>query len=239
MLNHLAMLSFIIPAWNEEDLIGSTIESIQNATEPLEYPYEIIVADDASDDNTAKIASSLGAQVIPCNNRQIAATRNIGARASKGKYLVFVDADTIVTPSVVRETLEAFNGGVVSGGSFPDIQGTIPLLARIILPPLRWSFRFLGLAAGAYLFCTREAFDAVDGFDENFFACEEVVISKQLKKHGPFRTLRSRVITSGRKLRTHSTIEHVKTILAMILPFNRGLKKRHTIWYGDRRPDIE
>ena len=43
------MVSFIIPAWNEQDLIGRTIESIHAAAAPLDYPYEIIVADDASD----------------------------------------------------------------------------------------------------------------------------------------------------------------------------------------------
>lgn len=233
------MLSFVIPAWNEQELIGHTIKSIHKATLPLDYPYEIVVADDASDDQTVVIAESLGARVVPCNNRQIAATRNVGARASTGKYLVFVDADTFVPPEVVSETLEAFRGGAVSGGSFPIVEGKKPIIAHIIIPLIRVSFRLFGLAAGAYLFCTREAFEAVGGFDENFFASEEVVLSRSLHKHGRFCTIRSRVITSGRKFRTYSTLEHLVTFTKMIIPFNRGLQKRHDLWYGERRSDRE
>ena len=55
-------LSFIVPAWNEEALIGATIASIQSSSSSFEY--EIIVADDASDDRTSEIAKEMGAIVV-------------------------------------------------------------------------------------------------------------------------------------------------------------------------------
>ena len=226
-------LSFVIPAWNEEELIAQTIESIHTASTGLEY--EIVVANDASDDRTAEIAESLGATVVQCNNRQIGLTRNDGAAAAKGEWLVFVDADTIVTESVVLETIEAFDGGAIAGTSFPTFEESAPLLARILTPMLRISFRVLRLAAGAYLFCTREAFEAVGGFDKKFFAAEEVHLSKSLHKLGSFKTVNTQVVTSGRKFRSHSSLEMLITLLMVSIPGVRGIRKRPNLWYGERK----
>ena len=230
------MLSFIIPAWNEEELIGQTIESIHSAATDLEY--EIIVANDASDDQTAEIAESMGATVVHCNNRQIGLTRNDGAGAATGEWLVFVDADTLVTAEVVRETIDAFNSGAISGTSFPMFDEEIPFTARVLTPVLRVSFRVLRLAAGAYLFCTKEAFDAVGGFDKKFFAAEEVHLSKSLHKQGPFKTITSRVVTSGRKFRTFSSVGMLVTMVMINIPGVRGIRKRPKLWYGERKKQI-
>ena len=226
------MLSFIIPAWNEEELIGQTIESIHAAATDLEY--EIIVANDASDDRTAEIAESMGATVVHCNNRQIGLSRNDGAKASSGNWIVFVDADTLVSTDVVRETIDAFNSGAISGTSFPMFDEEIPFTARVLTPVLRVSFRVLRLAAGAYLFCSKEAFDAVGGFDKKFFAAEEVHLSKSLHKQGPFKTINSRVVTSGRKFRMFSSVVMLTTLVMMAIPGVRGIRKRPKLWYGER-----
>src|SRR5262249_51904043 len=74
------MLSFIVPAYNEQLLIGRTLGALHAAAGALREPYEVIVADDASTDETAAIAHAHGAQVVSVNHRQIAATRNAGAR---------------------------------------------------------------------------------------------------------------------------------------------------------------
>ena len=230
------MLSFIIPAWNEEELIGQTIESIHSAATDLEY--EIIVANDASDDQTAEIAESMGSTVVHCNNRQIGLTRNDGARVATGEWLVFVDADTLVTSGVVRETIDAFNSGSISGTSFPMFDEEIPFTARVLTPVLRVSFRVLRFAAGAYMFCTKEAFDAVGGFDKKFFAAEEVHLSKSLHKQGPFKTINSRVVTSGRKFRMFSSVVMLTTLVMMAIPGVRGIRKRPKLWYGERKKQI-
>ncbi len=231
------MLSFIIPAWNEERLIERTIRSIQTAAEATGVDYEIVMADDASDDRTGEIAAALGACVVRCENRQIAATRNAGARASRGDRLVFVDADTFVPPEVVQQTVRAFETGAVAGTSFPRFDGRIPLYARLLLGVLRPLFHMLRLASGAYLFCTRAAFDRVGGFDESYFAAEEAILARRLHRCGRFQTVRGRIVTSGRKIRTFTALEILKTCLSIARPTRSALRTRHDIWYTDRRND--
>ena len=228
-------LSFVIPAWNEEKLIGATIESIQNSSKNFEY--EIIVADDASDDRTPQIAKECGAKVVTCNNRQIGPTRNDGAAVATGDILIFVDADTIVYKNVVVETVEAIRNGAVAGGSFPQFEGKVKFLAIVLTPLIRVIFRILRLAAGAYLFCTRDSFKKAGCFDPKFFAAEEVHLSNSLHKYGKFKTIKSRVITSGRKFRTHSTLEILITLLLVSIPGVRHIKKRKNLWYGERKQE--
>jgi len=226
-------LSFVIPAWNEEVLIAATIQSIQESSQ--QYEHEIIVADDASDDRTPEIAKELGVQVVSCNNRQIGPTRNDGAAVATGEILIFVDADTIVSEAVVRETVEAIKSGAVAGGSFPTFEGHMPILAKVLTPMLRMMFRILRVAAGAYMFCTADSFKKAGGFDQKFFAAEEVHLSNKLHKFGEYKTIKSRVVTSGRKFRTHSSFEIMTTLLLVSIPGIRNIKKRKNLWYGPRK----
>lgn len=226
-------LSFIIPAWNEEVLIGATIASLHLASEDFEY--EIIVANDGSEDRTADIASELGAKVVHCMNRQIGPTRNDGAKAATGDVYIFVDADTVVSKKVVGETVEAIHNGAVAGGSFPIFEGELPLFAKVLTPILRITFKMLRVAAGAYLFCTRESFEKAGGFDPKFFAAEEVHLSNKLHEFGKYKTIKSRVVTSGRKFRTHSSLHIMATLVLVSIPGIRNVKKRKNLWYGPRK----
>ena len=110
------MVSFIIPAHNEEALLGRTLASVHAAARALGEPYEVVVADDASTDRTGAVAREQGARVVAVNRRQIAAARNAGARAAAGGLLVFVDADTVVTPRVVRAAARALSRGRSAAG---------------------------------------------------------------------------------------------------------------------------
>ncbi len=229
------LISFIIPAWNEEDYIGTTIESIQCAAS--HYAHEIVVVNDHSDDRTASIARALGVQVIDVNHRHIAATRNSGAAIAKGTYLVFVDADTVVSKEVVDETVVVLQNGYVAGSSFPTFDGKLPFLAKVLTPIVKYLFLFLRYGAGAYIFCTKDAFESAGGFNEKFFAAEEVHLSKALHKEGKFKTLKSHVLTSGRKFRTHSAMHIVSTLFLVSIPGVRSINRRKALWYGERRED--
>src|ERR1700688_3756422 len=89
------LISFIVPAYDEEILLGATLDALHEAGRSLNEPYEVVVADDASTDRTASIAERHGARVVRVAHRQIAATRNSGARAAIRELFIFVDADTI------------------------------------------------------------------------------------------------------------------------------------------------
>lgn len=233
------MISFIVPAYNEERLIGSTLASLNAAGRAIGEPYEVIVADDASTDRTAAIAHEEGARLVHVAHRQIAATRNSGARSAAGDYFFFVDADTVVNETVVRAALQALRAGAVGGGAAVAFEGQVPVYARLALPILVQAFRVARLAAGCFLFCSRNAFMAVGGFDEAFYGAEELVMSSALKRHGEFVILRHAVVTSGRKLRTHSASEVLLLLGRLALRGTGAIKQRQgmELWYGKRRDD--
>ena len=235
------MLSFVVPAYNEELLIGRTLAALSEAGAALGEPFEIVVADDASTDRTAAIAREHGARVVPVRHRQIAATRNAGARAATGEWLVFVDADTVVTNAVVHGALEAMRAGAAGGGAAFRFDGRVPLLGHVMVRIAVPLYRALGLASGCFLFCTRRAFETVGGFDERLFAAEEAAMSRALHGAGRFVVLRESVTTSGRRLRTYSARELLGLLARLALSGGKGLRTREgkELWYGERRPDPE
>ena len=88
-LRVLPMISFIVPAHNEEAWIDRCLSAIWNALRTVDTACEVIVVDDASTDATAAIARHNEAKVIPVAHRQISATRNAGARETRGDVLFF------------------------------------------------------------------------------------------------------------------------------------------------------
>jgi glycosyltransferase involved in cell wall biosynthesis len=235
------LISFVIPAWNEESVLGPTLEALAVAARPLDLPSEVIVADDGSTDRTTEIARKHGARVVSVQHRQISATRNAGAREARGDLLIFIDADTIVTPQAVCAAVEAVRTGAVGGGCAIRYSGRLPAYLRVFIPIEVWFAQKARMAFGCFLFCTREAFDAVGGFDSTIYATEEVAMSLALHRQGRFVCLRECVSTSGRKLRTHSTVEWLIQIYRITFARQRYIRDRNAmgVWYGDRRPDPE
>ena len=234
------MISFIVPAHNEERLLGRTLEAIHTAARETASRYELIVVDDASTDRTASIAEGAGARVVHGEWRQIARVRNAGAAVATGDTLIFVDADTIVPVATLRATTAAVDRGAVGGGASVYIDGALPLWVRLVMPPFRLSFRMCRLAAGCYVFSRRADFLAVGGFDERLYAAEELALSRALGNRGRFVVLREPVSTSGRKARTHSAWELVRVLLEFLVRGTRVIKKRDglDLWYGERRDDL-
>jgi glycosyltransferase involved in cell wall biosynthesis len=233
------MVSFVIPAYNEEALLGRTLAALNDAAEAAGEPYEVVVVDDASTDRTVAVARECGARVVSVNRRQIAATRNAGAREALGEIIVFVDADTVVTAGAVRAAIGAMRAGAVGGGCRVRFDGRLPLYGRLMEAVADPVYRALGLASGCFLFCTREAFRSVGGFDEGLFAAEEGAMSRALRRRGRFVVLREAVTTSGRKFRAHSSREVLGLLARLALSGPRSLRRRDglEIWYGERRTD--
>jgi len=232
------MLSFIVPAYNEELELPRSLAAIRLAADPSQQPYEIIVVDDASTDATAQIAKSAGAVVVPVNYRQIAAARNAGAREAKGDIFIFVDADTFISPGHVAGVRAALAAGYAGGGARMTTDGPVPLWGRVFVHVFSaFYFTAANLGAGAFLFTTRKNFEAVGGFDKRLFAGEEVFFSQALKKLGRFRLLADPVVTSGRKLRMHSARHILGRSVGLILRGKRGVKSRDKLdlWYDGRR----
>lgn len=237
------MLSIIIPAHDEERLIGGTLRALQEACAAVQAQYqeefEFIVVDDASSDGTAAAAAALGARVERVALRRISSVRNAGARVAQGENLVFVDADTLVPPATLLAAVAALRGGAVGGGAAIRFDRPIPLYARMLTPLAALTYRLAGIASGCFTFCRREAFQAVGGYNERLVAGEEAALSKALKREGRLAILREPVVTSGRKLRAYSAGEILSLMARLALRPRRTAQdpSRWGILYGPRRAD--
>ena len=232
------MISFIIPAHNEEALLVDTLRILRVSATELGggQPFEIIVVDDASTDATAEIARSSGARVETIDRRQIAATRNAGAKVARGDLLIFVDADTHVSAETLRQALAAVRDGAVGGGARFRFESG-PRWAHVMGAIVGTVMRMLSWAAGCFIFARRVDFDAVGGFDERYFATEEIVLSRALKRRGRMVIVPAPVVTSGRKALLHGPGELWRLTIAFLRE-GRGVVKRREglhFWYDGRR----
>lgn len=231
------MISFVIPAYNEEALLGRTIEALFESARALAKPFEVIVVDDASTDRTAEIAQSSGARVVSVAVRQIAAARNAGARAAQGERLFFLDADTILPIGTLRAAWEAFESGAVGGGAAVEMDREISRAARLLVGFWNFLSRRMRWAAGCFIFTWRFDFQAVGGFDESYFAGEEIYLSRALQKRGRFVILPSSVLTSGRKERLYPVKQQLRILWRVLTSGGRALRNRAAldVWYDGKR----
>lgn len=235
-------VSFIIPAHNEESVLDATLERLfLSARDCLgEGRFEVIVVDDASTDGTAAIARRHGATVVAVNLRQIAAARNAGARQATGDVFIFVDADTLVPEATLSAAFDAIAHGAIGGGAAVQFDENVPLFAKLLTQVLVWVFIKFRFAAGCFIFCRRAAFETIGGFDERFFASEEIWISKAFKRRGRFVMITPPVITSGRKVRMHGVINLLWLMLRVGIKGQKAVQRREglELWYDGRRETV-
>jgi glycosyltransferase involved in cell wall biosynthesis len=241
-MNPSAMISFIVPAHNEQACLGRTLQAIRESARIVGEPFEIIVVDDASTDASAQIARQHQACVVSVNHRQIAATRNSGARASKGELLFFVDADRTVNSRAVASALQAMEQGAVGGGgmTWVGMNESIPLYARLLLVLLCFVPKLVGFTGGAFMFCTRAAFEATGGFSERLYWGEEGGFALALKRQGRFFVPWQHVLTSGRRLRSMSGGQLLMGGVRMMFSPVKFLTQRslvQKVWYDSNRTD--
>ena len=98
-----------------------------------------------------------------------------------------------------------------------------------------WILRVAKWAAGCFLFVRHDVFELAGGFDERYFASEEIHLSRAVKKHGRFVILPEDVITSGRKARLFGGRAVFIQFLAALWPSTLRRRDRLGLWYGDKR----
>ncbi len=199
----------IIPAYNEEAFLPGTLKVAREAMGSLGDAFgrgELIVVDNASADRTAEFAREGGAdRVVFEEHHQIARARNTGAAATDARWIIFLDADTLLTPTLLRDALSALaSGRIVGGGARLMMDREVSLIVAAIVRFWDAVSRFRRLAAGSFFFVRHDAFDAVGGFDEAIYAGEEVWLARRLKAWAKrekmeFVVLLERIVTSSRK----------------------------------------
>jgi glycosyltransferase involved in cell wall biosynthesis len=236
-----ALVSIIIPARNEELYIGRTLEALFVAARNLETAggrAETIVVDNASTDATADRAGEFPVTVVREETRRIASVRNAGARAARGEFLVFLDADSRPSPNALVRIAETLSSGRYAGGGVKIRPEKWNLGVLVVYGGLPLVTRILGVSAGM-LFSTREAFDAVGGFDERLYAAEDLELAIALKRHAricgkKFANLSDVYITTSiRKLHKSTIREHL--IFPWYLVNKQAVRRRENcrLWYND------
>lgn len=237
--------SVIVPAYNEAEELPATLAAIRKSMAATAAAGECIVVDNNSDDNTAAVASEHGADTVvyePIN--QIARARNTGAAQSKGRYLFFIDADTRIEPELLVEALTRLESGTcVGGGAVIQFEGEVSFIGQRCINVWKRISKFTSTAAGSFIFCRREAFDAIGGFDESLYASEEVRFSRLVRKWGKSRGLPFQILehapamTSARKLKWYSGAQILGWVgLMIIMPLAVRSRRLCGFWYKRPQP---
>jgi len=176
-------ISLIIPAYNEQELLPRLLDSVDAARAAYGGALEVIVADNASTDATAELARRRGCRVVTVAKRAIAAARNGGAAAARGEIVAFTDADGRIHPRTFLAIDAQLTSGRIIGGATgglferwsPGLAVTFGLFA-----PIAWA---TGLDTGV-VFCFRDDFERVGGYDESLLFAEDVAFLLALRRHG-------------------------------------------------------
>ena len=165
------MVSVIIPCYNQAHFLGEALESVSGQTYPH---YEIIVVDDGSTDDTRKVASSFaGGRCLSQTHHGLAAARNAGLEASRGSYVVFLDADDRLLPNALEDGINALDSHptcafayghvklIASDGSSLPSPQQVGLEGDHYLELLRRNYIW---TPGAVIY-RRAVFDSVAGFN--------------------------------------------------------------------------
>jgi glycosyltransferase involved in cell wall biosynthesis len=185
------MLSIVIPTFNEEEYLPRLLDSIKNQTY---RDYEVIVADNFSEDQTRAIAESFGALVVAGGNHP-GKGRNRGAEVAKGDVLLFLDADVVLEPETwLAEKMEEFMRrklDIASCAMKPLGGGVLDRFSHSTYNLYMRATQFILEHGGGFcLFARREAYDRVHGFDESINLAEDHDFVRRIAKFGKFRVLK-------------------------------------------------
>lgn len=187
-----ALVSIVIPCYNQAHFLGEAIESARQQ----EYtPLEVIVVDDGSTDATAQIATSYdGVRLLRQTNLGLAAARNAGLAASKGKYVIFLDADDRLLSGAVEVGachLDGHPDWAFVHGRFRYINSageiiTLPVEETIIAEDYYEGLlqrNFIGMH-GTVMY-RREVLAVVGGFRSRLRSCEDYDLYLRICRHFP------------------------------------------------------
>ena len=241
-------ISVVIPAHNEACYLARLLRSLEAARAAFVHgagAVEIIVADNASTDATPRIAAEHGARVVPVARRAIAAARNGGAHVASGDILTFVDADTVsVHPGTFNAIGELLARDAVAGGATGVRMERWSLgiaVTYALMLPLVWLTRM----DTGMVFCRREDFLAVGGYDERLLFAEDVKFLLALRRLGRprgqrlARATRVKAVASTRKFdefgEWHFLLAFPLVLLGQLIGRGGIADFARRYWYEPRR----
>lgn len=221
-------ISVIVPVYNGGSFLHRCLDALDRSTVK---PLEVIVVDDCSTDDSAKICRQKGVKVIStAKNSGPAVARNLAARIATGEILLFVDADVVVKADTVAQVGERFRSRPeISAlfGSYDDEPGEPNFLSQY--KNLQHHYVHQASSPEASTFWSglgairRDVFVEFGGFDEKKFdtpSIEDIELGFRLRRSG-HKILLDREI-QGKHLKKWSAVSHLRTeILSRAIPWSK------------------
>jgi glycosyltransferase involved in cell wall biosynthesis len=179
-LSSYPLVSVVVTTKNEDSNIASCLQSIRNQTYP-KGKIEVIVVDNYSPDKTIELARKFADEVYN-KGPQRAAQLNFGVQKAKGKYVLYPDADMILSENVIAECVDKCeNGGYVALYLPEEIIGNGFWIA---VRDFERSF-YNGTCIDAVRFVGKNKFLEIGGFDEYIdFGADDWDFNRRIKKVG-------------------------------------------------------
>lgn len=208
-------LSIVVPAYNEEALIGGCLNSILAEMNGRHYDMEIIAVNNASTDKTREIIASFPwVKLVNEPNKGLVKARRAGFLASTGELVANIDADTRMTPGWIDKVFEEFSkNSKLAALSGPHIYYDISKKARAAVRTFyyagfltylinRYILGVGSLLQGGNFVVKRTALEAIGGFNSDFdFWGEDTDLARRLTKIGGVKfTFDLPIYASGRRL---------------------------------------
>ena len=208
-------LSVVIPAHNEESLIGCCLNSILAEMNGKNYDMEIVAVNNASTDKTREIIASFPqVKLVDEPSKGLVKARRAGYLASRGELIANIDADTRMTPGWLDKVFKEFsknNKLVALSGPFIyyDLSKKARAEVRLFyyagfLTYLvnRYIFKVSSMLQGGNFVVKRTAIEAIGGFNSEFdFWGEDTDLARRLVKVGAVKfTFDLQIYASGRRL---------------------------------------
>lgn len=179
------IISFIIPAYNEEKNIVNTLKMIKQHVPPHQI-YELILVDHGSIDGTCKLAKQYGAKVYEHPEGTIAALRNYGVSKAIGDILVFIDADISLTfewENHIEEVISVLRSGEkILTGSWYCVPEKPNWIEKYWFEPLQ-KINNTHINSG-HMIISRALFHSLGGFTDKLETGEDYDISMRAKAQG-------------------------------------------------------
>lgn len=201
-------LSLVIPAYNEEHYLGRLLDSVEEARKRYPGDVEVIVVDNGSTDRTLEVAGRYPVTQAHEPKRCIACVRNRGGRMARGDVIAFCDSDNLVDVRMFEEMSRVMASERYVGGAVRIKYERMSLGLAVTLAATN-SLPWVVGVAGGFVFCTREAFEDIGGFDEDYYVREDADFLATLRYYAKhmgkgLAFLRSTfVVTSTRKFDKH------------------------------------
>lgn len=188
------MISVITPTLNE----AITLPQRASELNEQEGPWEWIVVDGDSEDDTPRVAKELGARVL-CAPRGRGTQLNVGAEAADGDILLFLHADTSLPTGALHAVRRAVWHQDAVGGNFALRFDGDPGFCAILSAQAYLRQKFTGVYFGdSAIFARRDIFETIGGFPDQPLL-EDFEFSRRLESYGKTRRLKLPVRTSGRR----------------------------------------